>query len=66
MNAQRKEFWVGRNRIFLNEEGILNYINVGKIDEAIARESCTAMLKLRNIQGDDVLLIQVIYGVTKL
>ena len=49
MEEKNREILVGENRIYLDEDNILNYINIGEMDEEIARESCDAMLKLRNM-----------------
>ncbi len=44
-----REIWVEDNRIYLGDDNILYFINVGEINENIARGSCEAMLKLRNM-----------------
>jgi len=41
-----REIQVGLNRIYLDDADILNYINVGEIDEACGYLSCMAMAKL--------------------
>ncbi len=41
-----REIRVGQNRIYLGEDNILYFINVGEIDEKTARESCEAMAKV--------------------
>ncbi len=57
------EIWVGKNRIYLGEDNILNFINVGEIDEKIALESYEAMLKLMNMgEGEVDFLIDVNKG----
>ncbi len=57
------EIWVGENRIYLGEDNILNFINVGEIDEKIALESCEVMLKLMNMgEGEVDFLIDVNKG----
>ena len=49
MEKNEREIWVGENRIYLDENNILTYINVGEMDEETARKSCDAMLTLRNM-----------------
>lgn len=49
-----KEILVGQNKIYLGEDNILYYINVGEIDEDIATKSCEAMLKLKNMGKGEV------------
>jgi len=49
MENKDREIWVGKNRLYLGEDNILYYINVGEIDEKTALESCEAMLELRNM-----------------
>jgi hypothetical protein len=57
------EIWIGENRIYLDEDNILYFINVGEIDEKIALESCEAMLKLMNMgEGEVDFLIDINKG----
>jgi hypothetical protein len=57
------EIGIGENRIYLDEDNILYFINVGEIDEKIALESCEAMLKLMNMgEGEVDFLIDINKG----
>ena len=49
MENNNREILAGQNRIYLGEDNILYYVNIGEIDEELAHESCEAMLKLRDM-----------------
>lgn len=42
----KREIVAGQNRIYLDDDNILHYINVGEIDDECARLSCEAMAEL--------------------
>ena len=44
-----REIWVGENRLYLDENNILNIINIGEIDEKIAIKMKEAVRKLTNM-----------------
>ncbi|MFH1347696.1 MAG: STAS/SEC14 domain-containing protein [Candidatus Margulisiibacteriota bacterium] len=46
MEAKNREIRAGKNTIYLDEDNILHFINVGEIDEEIARQSADAMGKV--------------------
>ena len=48
MEEGKREFQVGENRIYLSEDNIIYFINVGKIDEKTALKGAEAMGTLLN------------------
>jgi len=49
MEEKDREIFVGENRIYLDEENIINYINIGELDEELSLKSVDAMRKLNNM-----------------
>ncbi|MFC1571398.1 STAS/SEC14 domain-containing protein [Candidatus Margulisiibacteriota bacterium] len=49
MESKDREIIVGENRIYLGEDNILYFINVGEIDGKIAQQGAAAMAKLANM-----------------
>ncbi|MFC2048699.1 hypothetical protein ACFLR5_00590 [Elusimicrobiota bacterium] len=49
-----REILVGENRIYLSEDKIIYFVNIGPIDEKIALKSCEVMLKLRDMSRGKV------------
>jgi hypothetical protein len=47
--VSEREIWVGRNRLYLDEDNVLCITNTGEIDEKIAIEIKEAVLKLMNM-----------------
>ena len=55
MNLQKgKEFMVGKNRIFLDDNNVVNFIHVGEMNEEIAIDSIEAMRELQRIGGKKI------------
>ena len=49
MIEKNREIWIGENRLYLDEDNILNIINIGEIDEKTAIEMKEAVRKLTNM-----------------
>jgi hypothetical protein len=47
--VSEREIWVGKNRLYLSEDNVLNVINIGVIDEKVAIAIKEAAQKLTNI-----------------
>ena len=54
LKEKEREILVGKNRIYIGEDNIVHYDNIGEIDEKIASESCEAMLKLMKLGKGNV------------
>lgn len=52
--ANDKEIWVGENKIYLDENNVLHYINVGEINDEIGLQSCEAMAKVAAMGNEPV------------
>lgn len=51
MADAEREIMVGKNRIYLDDDSIIHFINVGDIDEKDALEAAKAMGKLNGLAG---------------
>jgi len=54
MEEKDREIWVGENRIYLGEDNIIHFINVGEHDEKIAIACKEAILKFFNTVDGEV------------
>jgi hypothetical protein len=49
MDEKDREIWVGKNRLYLGEDNIIQVANVGEVDEKMAIAIKEAVLKLMNM-----------------
>jgi len=65
MDEKNREIWVGENRVYLDENNIINGIFIGDVDAKIANEICEAHLKLMNLVEGKVNILDDINRVGK-